>query len=231
MTTPYTYLIGWPEIDHWYYGVRFAKGCNPSDFWSEYKTSSKYVKKFILENGEPEIDVIHNDRWLNKTDNRAIDPRCAPKGDNHWTVNNPELSKLMSSSANPMKDSESAAKISGDNHYSRKSSYDSSGHPMKRPEVVNRMKSRVVGSSHYTHKYGYDSSSHPAKRSQSIERMKLNNPSMRFEVATKISESLTGYHYKRVVCEVCGQEVSINQYPKWHGSKCRLSVPNVNQQT
>ena len=58
MTIPYTYLIGWKHLDRWYYGVRFAKNCSPEDFWKSYKTSSKIVKKFINEHGEPDVRVI-----------------------------------------------------------------------------------------------------------------------------------------------------------------------------
>lgn len=94
---PYTYLIGWSKHNKWYYGVRFAKNCHPSELWIKYKTSSKYVDKFVKENGEPDIiqvrkkfnskekarlweekvlikmDVLNNqDKWLNKNIHPAI---------------------------------------------------------------------------------------------------------------------------------------------------------------
>lgn len=56
--TPYTYLIGWKQHNIWYYGVRYAKNCNPKDLWSSYFTSSKYVKEFRLKNGDPDIIQI-----------------------------------------------------------------------------------------------------------------------------------------------------------------------------
>jgi hypothetical protein len=52
---PYTYLIGWSDLDQWYYGVRFAKNCDPSDLWTKYFTSSKYVALLREEHGEPDI--------------------------------------------------------------------------------------------------------------------------------------------------------------------------------
>jgi hypothetical protein len=51
----YTYLIGWSEHNKWYYGVRYAKKSNPTDLWKKYFTSSKYVKDFRAEFGEPEV--------------------------------------------------------------------------------------------------------------------------------------------------------------------------------
>jgi len=55
---PYTYLIGWTHLDKWYYGVRYAKGCHPSDFWDTYFTSSKYVQDLRESEGEPDVIQI-----------------------------------------------------------------------------------------------------------------------------------------------------------------------------
>jgi len=96
VTTPYTYLIGWSEHDLWYYGVRYAKDCDPSDLWTKYFTSSKRVKSIRAELGEPNVVTIRrtcidadsarlwehtvlrrikatqSNKWLNQTDNVAI---------------------------------------------------------------------------------------------------------------------------------------------------------------
>lgn len=100
----YTYLIGWSKYDKYYYGVRFSKKSSPSELWVSYFTSSKYVKKFAKKHGNPDIvqirrvfdsskkailwetkvllrmNVLKDDRWLNKTNNKAIDPDCAKHG-------------------------------------------------------------------------------------------------------------------------------------------------------
>lgn len=97
---PYTYLIGWSKQNVWYYGRRTAKNCNPDEFWISYFTSSKYVKEFRKEQGEPDIvkirktfpnnpdacklweskvleklDAQHNPKFLNKKN-----------GDHKWDV-------------------------------------------------------------------------------------------------------------------------------------------------
>jgi hypothetical protein len=93
---PYTYLIGWSKLNKWYYGLRYAKDCHPTDLWTSYFTSSKYVAWMREFYGEPDviqirkifnskekailwehivlkrIGVIFKDKWLNKTDNRAL---------------------------------------------------------------------------------------------------------------------------------------------------------------
>lgn len=92
MHIPYTYLIGWSNHNKYYYGVRFAKNCNPDDLWKTYFTSSEKVKKSRLEFGEPDVidvrktfsdsksarlweskvlrkmNAVSDQRWLNQTD-------------------------------------------------------------------------------------------------------------------------------------------------------------------
>lgn len=92
MSHPYTYLVGWSNLDKWYYGVSYSNNCSPKDLWSIYFTSSKHVKRFMKENGNPDVievrrvfkDKQHaqewetkvlrrlgvrtNDKWLNKND-------------------------------------------------------------------------------------------------------------------------------------------------------------------
>ena len=92
----YTYLIGWKKLNKYYYGVRYAKNCDPKELWITYFTSSKYVKEFRKQNGEPDvieirkiftdkktamlwenkvlkrIKAVFSNKWLNKTDNMAI---------------------------------------------------------------------------------------------------------------------------------------------------------------
>lgn len=55
---PYTYLIGWSLLNKYYYGVRFAKGCNPNDLWVKYFTSSKKVAEYRKLYGEPDVIKI-----------------------------------------------------------------------------------------------------------------------------------------------------------------------------
>lgn len=58
MNKPYTYLIGWTQHKKYYYGVRYAKKCDPSDLWNTYFTSSASVLEFRELYGEPDIIEI-----------------------------------------------------------------------------------------------------------------------------------------------------------------------------
>ena len=96
---PYTYRIKWSSTGVSYYGVRYAKNCNPKEFWITYFTSSQYVADYVKQHGDPDIKeirktfnsitkiteaqewehrvlkrlkVIKRTDWLNKTDNKAF---------------------------------------------------------------------------------------------------------------------------------------------------------------
>lgn len=53
--TPYTYLIGWSDLNTYYYGVRYAVGCHPSDLFVTYFTSSDRVFELQEKHGSPDI--------------------------------------------------------------------------------------------------------------------------------------------------------------------------------
>jgi hypothetical protein len=103
--TPYTYRISWSKTGMNYYGVRYAKGCHPSDLFVTYFTSSDYVADYIKEHGLPDIievrktftgedrrkkailheqqtlkrlKVVGRQDYLNKHDIKAIDV-CDPQ--------------------------------------------------------------------------------------------------------------------------------------------------------
>ena len=66
MTQPYTYLITQKSTGIRYYGVKFAKNCNPSDLGITYFSSSKVLNKLILEQGKEnftfEVRKLFNDK-------------------------------------------------------------------------------------------------------------------------------------------------------------------------
>ena len=67
--TPYTYLIGWIDVDLWYYGRRTAEGCHPEELFISYFTSSKVVYDIRSEFGEP--DVIRTHKFFSERNERA----------------------------------------------------------------------------------------------------------------------------------------------------------------
>ncbi len=62
---PFVYKIGWSDLNTWYIGCRVSANCNSTDLWTKYFTSSKFVKEFRKENGEPDYIEILGE-FLNK---------------------------------------------------------------------------------------------------------------------------------------------------------------------
>lgn len=56
----YTYLVSFPNLDLYYYGVRYAKNSSPDDLMKTYFTSCKMVKS-LVNKGEPFITEIRKE--------------------------------------------------------------------------------------------------------------------------------------------------------------------------
>jgi len=54
----FTYLIGWSDLNTYYYGRKTSKKCHPSMLFDTYFTSSTYVHQFIKQHGMPDIIQI-----------------------------------------------------------------------------------------------------------------------------------------------------------------------------
>lgn len=107
MSIYYTYLLKHIPTNTFYYGVRFAEGCHPEEFWKSYFTSSrKKIPQLREQYGDDsfafeirktfdcrqkaiqwESTVLRRMRvlnkpelWLNRTDNRAISYNQHPRG-------------------------------------------------------------------------------------------------------------------------------------------------------
>jgi hypothetical protein len=68
MTIPYTYKLIFKPTGQYYYGVRYAKNCNPNDLWDKYFTSSKHIHKLIKEYGLHSFIVKITKTFTNKVD-------------------------------------------------------------------------------------------------------------------------------------------------------------------
>lgn len=88
-TQPFTYVLHWSEPNLWYYGSKYQIGCQPSDLWTKYFSSSAEVKKARNQYGQPDrievrqlfdtaedtlewearfltkVKALQNPRWIN----------------------------------------------------------------------------------------------------------------------------------------------------------------------
>lgn len=104
---PYTYLIGWSKLNKWYYGVRYAKDCHPSDLFTTYFTSSKQVKVHIINHGHPDVKLIR--REFDSVDDArkwetTVLRRMKVKTDSKWINSHDNISfSPMYGDCNPMR--------------------------------------------------------------------------------------------------------------------------------
>lgn len=225
---PYTYLIGWPEHNTWYYGVRYAKGCNPSDLWNPYKTSSTHVAAFVAEHGEPPVrqirntfdnaqsartweervlkrlNVVESNKWLNKTDNRSIAPLYG-KDHPHYGKTGP--AHHCHGIKRP--DTSKSKKIEWTNN-----------NPMKNPETVAKKVAATSGHKHHM------------KRPEVAEKVSGKNNWIyqkpgaleeRRQQFIERNKARTGTHYKRLLCCYCSKDYSSVQI-KQHEKKCSANL-------
>jgi hypothetical protein len=232
---PYTYLIGWPEYNTWYYGVRYAKGCSPSDLWNPYKTSSTHVTAFIAKYGEPSVrqirhtfnnvhaariweervlkrmKVVEDSKWLNRTNNKSIAPLY---GKEH-----PHYGKT------------------GPNHHchgikrpdvARQKNIEwTSNNPMKHPDVVAKKVAATSGDKHHM------------KRSEVAEKVSGKNNwvyrtpgalDARRQQFVERNKARKGTRYKRLLCQHCSKDyasVQIKQHEKRCSANLTSSVGNT----
>lgn len=65
-TIPFTYKLIFKPTGQYYYGVKWSKGCNPSDLWVSYFTSSKHIHKLIEEYGKNSFEYRVTKTFYNK---------------------------------------------------------------------------------------------------------------------------------------------------------------------
>jgi len=198
---PYTYLIGWTAHNKWYYGVRAARNCNPSDLWVTYFTSSKHVKKFIEVYGKPDVilirkifdssskayvwerkvlirlKVIGNNKWLNRSTTIVHDRSGVPQPE--------EFKKFMSQNRKGRKHSEKTKQKIKESNTGKKRNQD----------TLSRMRVVRLGTTHSEMTKQKMSESHKGK--SGISRPGIKNPMYgkvhTEETKRKISEKQKAY--------------------------------------
>lgn len=232
---PYTYLIGWPEHNTWYYGVRYAKGCNPSDLWNPYKTSSTHVAAFVAEHGEPPVRQIRNTfdnaqaartweervlkrmkvvvdhKWLNRHD--SMTPHLQ-KGDQHWARVNPEKAKKL---------------LGGKNNYI----YTKPGELEKRREhmTTNNPASRLDVKEKIRAKQLALGDNHPMKSKEARARVSATSKEnwttiRKQEQSERMKERWQHKRFRKIECQHCNKLIGANNYSRYHGNNCKHNLAN-----
>lgn len=78
---PFVYLLTFKPTGQFYYGSRTASGCQTSDLWTTYFTSSRIVEKLIEEHGKDTFDFEIRKTFISKTETLEWETRFLTKVD------------------------------------------------------------------------------------------------------------------------------------------------------
>ena len=215
---PYTYLIGWPEINLWYYGVRYAKNCNPSDFWNPYQTSSKHVKDTIANFGDPPVKQIRktftDTRSARLWENRVLKRTKSVSSDKWLNKHDSMAPPIISGESHHSKRPEIAAKISashkakGENHHNKLQH--------NRDKIRNSI--LAFGNDHPMKDPIRSGENHAMKRPENRATAVINNAGS--------NNPMFGQKQKQITCKHCGTVAGANTHARWHGINCKSNLTN-----
>lgn len=79
MCIPYTYRVTHVKTNKHYYGVQYGKKSNPERLWSTYFTSSKEIKRLILQDGKESFHAEIRKIFANPDDAREWEQKVLTK--------------------------------------------------------------------------------------------------------------------------------------------------------
>ncbi len=227
MTVPYTYLIKCIPENCFYYGVRYAKNCSPSDLWIKYFTSSKTIKKKIKQYGKnafafeirktfdnyqtailwetrvlSKLKVLKRSDFYNKTTNKAFEPMYGDQ--------NPSTKEKTK---NKIRETLKTTAVRGNKH------------PRKiNPEKYAHIGSLLSGRKNYWSE-GEKNPMHRIEVKEKFFNMRGTHPNNGRIQSTEEKEqrrqSNLGKTRKKYTCIYCNKNIAKNMLLKWHGDNCK----------
>lgn len=235
-TTPYTYRIGWSASNLFYYGVRFAKGCEPKELWIKYKTSSKYVKEAFERLGDPDIIEVRKvfqcsdsardwehkvlrrlgakdrDDYLNQTDNKSISREaCARAREAMIATKNTEEWKATTGKESARKRM-AVQDFTATGKAISKTKQSQEWQETKKPAMIKKFLASM----------DYSIVSRKVKLTTSDPVWKETVKKQQNENSSKLqnSQQWKDKHFKE--CSHCGKgPMSPGNFNRWHGDKCK----------
>lgn len=228
----YTYLIGWKDLDRWYYGRRTANRLPPeNDFWDEYDTSSKYVKEQIRLYDDPDIKKIHkkfesvdeckifeekfidrvnavkSDRWLNKGNaGRNFDTTGRPLSEKHKAaISRHFKGKPLSKDRNPRQGNIGV-------WWRTHSMTDE-----QKKKISDRMKG-VIQTPEQRLKNSLANRGKIVSEETKIKLRKPKPPGF----GARMSQRQKGIKHPSSNCFVCGIKSSLANLSRWHNNNCKM---------
>ena len=209
-TIPYTYKLIFKLTGQYYYGVRYANGCNPNDLWDKYFTSSKHVHKLIKEYGLSSFDCKITKTFTNKRDAINYEHQILKrvKADVNGKFINKTTSKAIPSMYGLV--------IINHNELDLQTFHDPSLpipegwiRGLKQSHIESMSKVRRGKPAHNKGKKGKSTGPCSDERKNNIKKSRLQT--------------------KKIECQFCGKECDPGNHKRFHGENCKFN-PNINQQ-
>ena len=203
---PYTYLIGWSKYKKYYYGVRYAKNCLPTDLWIKYFTSSSIVAATRLELGEPDIIQVRK-IFVTKEQARS------------WETKVLKRMKVVANEVFLNKNDRPAPPISNRpmSEYNKKKLLEAKlGKP--RSEATKQKLRIARARQDMSHRKSHIVSPETRQKLRDANLGKTMSP----ETKAKISVSNKGKPKPIAQCPHCLKYGGISQMHQWHFNKCKL---------
>lgn len=231
---PFTYLIGWSEHDRWYIGARWADGCRPSDLWSTYFTSSKYVQSLRKSIGEPDVieidrvfcckkDALDREVFL-LTANRVKEKDCfinkAIGG--RFDPSDPEIRRKSSDSHKGKKQSEETKKKKSESLKGRVISEEHRAKIAKSntgKKWTENQRNKVIASLKSNKRRLGTKTSEEGRRNIALAKIGTKHSE---ETKIKMSEVRKGMKFNIVECPHCGKIGGESAMKRWHFSHCKF---------
>lgn len=224
---PYTYLLKCIPENKYYYGVRYANGCSPAEFWDSYFTSSKHVADAISRFGKnsfvfeirkkfTNVDCARNwenrvlkrigakDRndFYNKTDNISIAPLFGSENPATLDSTKQKIKETLKTTA------------------ARGSAHPRVTHPEKYAHIGPMLKGRSN-----TWSLGELNPMHRPEVKQKFNDLRgfhKNNGRIQSDAEKeKRRNSNLGKTRKKYECIHCGKLAAKNMLLKWHDTNCK----------
>lgn len=207
---PYTYLIGWKDLDKWYYGVEYStkRNANPSNLWTIYYSSSKNVKYHREHYGEP--DVIQVRKIFNSG---TVEERRK-----HSQIFERKVLQRLHVTTSKRWLNESICGNGNNKHpewVRRKISKSLKGRVFSE-EWKERLSEAKRGENHPN--FGKSRNDETKRKSSLANRGQKRSEETKYKMSIKAKERSS----KSIICPHCGKEGKGPTMQKWHFSNCRL---------
>lgn len=214
-TIPFTYKLIFKPTGQYYYGVRWAKGCNPKDLWVTYFTSSKHIKKLIKKYGEEAFEYKVTKIFTSKKDAGEWETNILKR------VNANRNGKMLNKAINmPVWDA-SGLRVIHHVETHLETFHDVNielpvgwVYGQSQSHINNNQKSHLILYSDPNYKpwnKGGGKPTGPCKESRknAIKEARINTP--------------------KIACTYCEKEVDPGNFKRFHGEQCKLN-PNIDPQ-